>query len=305
MSHRHRPADRGRRPRARARRRAHQRRRRRHAPAVARPRGGRARGERDPQPQDRPESRHVHRRPEHQLHERLRHRLRLLRVLPQPRRHARGLPAAEACDLQEDRGDARDRRYRCAHAGRPSPRSRDRVLRGPVQLDQEPLHDPPALPFAARDPAHLPAVEADRLGNALAPARRGPRLAAGRRRRDPRRPCSRHHRAEEDELGRVAGRDAARAPARHVDDRDHDVRPRRDARGARRAHAPRPRGAGRDGRLPGVHLLDVPAGRQPPRRHRPRRGHADLVRLPAHAGRLADLPRQRRRTSSRRGSPRA
>ena len=40
------------------------------------------------------------------------HRLRLLRVLPPPRRPQRGLPAAEAGHLQEDRGDARDRRHR-------------------------------------------------------------------------------------------------------------------------------------------------------------------------------------------------
>ena len=109
------------------------------------------------------------------------------------------------------------------------------------------------------------------------------------------------HRAEEDEVRRVARRHAPGAPARDVDDRDDDVRPRRDARGARRAHAPDPRAAGRDARLPRLHLVDVPARRQPARRPRVRRGDADLVRLPAHAGGLADLPRQRRRTSSRRG----
>ena len=66
----------------------------------------------------------VHRRPEPQLHERLRHRLRLLRVLPPPGRPARGLPAAEAGHLQEDRGDARDRRHRRPHAGRAPSRPR-------------------------------------------------------------------------------------------------------------------------------------------------------------------------------------
>ncbi len=185
------------------------------------------------------------------------------------------------------------------------PGPRDRVLRGSVQLDQEPLRGPPALPLAARDPAHLAAVEADGVGDALAPARRGARLAPGRRRRDPRRPRPRHHRAEEDELGRVARRDAPCAPARDVDDRDDDVRARRDARGARRAHAASPRGAGRDRRLPRVHLVDVPARRQPPRGARRRRADADVVRLPPDPGRLADLPRQRRSTSSRRGSRRA
>ena len=48
------------------------------------------------------------------------------------------------------------------------------------------------------------------------------------------------HRAEEDDERRVARRDAPGAPARDVDDRDDDVRPRRDAGGAGRAHAPHP-----------------------------------------------------------------
>ena len=72
----------------------------------------------------RPGPGHVHHRPEPQLHERLHDRLRLLRLLPGARRHARGLPAAEAGHLQEDRGDARARRHRPADAGRPPPRPR-------------------------------------------------------------------------------------------------------------------------------------------------------------------------------------
>ena len=42
--------------------------------------------ERAPRAPHRPGPRHVHRRPQRQLHEHLRHRLRLLRLLPQPRR---------------------------------------------------------------------------------------------------------------------------------------------------------------------------------------------------------------------------
>ena len=165
--------------------------------------------------------------------------------------------------------------------------------------------DPPALPVAARDPAHLATVEADGVGDALAPARRGARFAPGRRRRSPRRPRPRHHRAEEDELGRLARRDAPRAPARHVDDRDDDVRARRDARGARRAHAARARGAGRDRRLPRVHLVDLPARRQPPLGARRRRADADVVRLPPDARPSRGSTSTTCRTSSRRGSPRA
>ena len=81
---------------------------------------------------------------------------------------------------------------------------------------------------------------------ARAAARRRARLAARRRRRDPRRPRAQDHRAEEDEDRRVARRDARGAPPRHLDDGHDDVRPRRDARRARRAHAPHPRAAGRD-----------------------------------------------------------
>ena len=61
------------------------RRGRRDAAALARPGVGRARRRRDALAQERPRRGHVHRRPQHQLHQRLRHRLRLLRLLPAPR----------------------------------------------------------------------------------------------------------------------------------------------------------------------------------------------------------------------------
>ena len=79
-----------------------------------------------------------------------------------PGRPPRGLHAAEAGDLQEDRGDARDRRHRRPDAGRPPSRPQDRVVRGPVPLDQGALPDPPARAVAARDHAHLAALEAAR-----------------------------------------------------------------------------------------------------------------------------------------------
>ena len=59
-----------------------------------------------------------------------------------------------------------------AHAGRPPPRPRDRLLRGSLPLDQGALPDPPARALAARDAAHLAALEADGPGDARAPARR-------------------------------------------------------------------------------------------------------------------------------------
>ena len=171
-----------------ARGRAHLRRRGARAARVTRPRRRRARCERDPEPQGGSRPHHVHRRPQPQLHEHLPHRLRLLRLLPQPRRHTRGLPAAEAGHLQEDRRDTRARRHRAPDAGRPPPGSRHRLLRGSVPLDQGALQDPPARTLAAGDPAHLAAQQADALADDLPPARRRARLDPRRRRRDPRRP---------------------------------------------------------------------------------------------------------------------
>ena len=58
----------------------------------------------------------------------------------------------------------------------------------------------------------------------------------------------------------------------HVDDRDDDVRPRRDASRSASSTCAEIRDApGRAPRLPRLHLLDVPVGRQPPRRPRCRR----------------------------------
>jgi len=51
---------------------------------------------------------------------------------------------------------------------------------------------------------------------------------------------SRPDRTEEDQELGVVERDASRPPSRHVDDGDDDVRPRRDAFRARRAHEPDP-----------------------------------------------------------------
>ena len=157
-----------------------------------------------------------------------------------------GYVAAEAGDPQEDRGDARARRHGSPDAGRPPPDLGIEWYEDLFSRDQVALQDPPARALPAGDPAHLAALEADARRDALAAARRGARLAARRRRRGARRPRAQDHRAQEDEDRRVARRHARGAPPGHVDDRDDDVRPRRDARGARRAPAPHPRPAGRD-----------------------------------------------------------
>ena len=121
---------------------------------------------------------HVRDRPQPELHQRLLHRLQLLRLLPAAGRRPRGLHAAAAGDLQEDRGDAGPGRHRAADAGRPQPGAGDRLVRGPVPLDQGPLPDPPARAFAERGAAHLAQGEAADLRDAVAAARRRARLAA-------------------------------------------------------------------------------------------------------------------------------
>ena len=156
------------------------------------------------------------------------------------------------------------------HAGRPPSGSRDRVLRGSLPLDQGALPDPPARALAARDPAHLAPLQADRSGRrSRACATRGStrsRAAAARSSSTASAKIIAPKKTTTDEWLDVM-RDAHRLG--HLDDGDDDVRPRRDARGAGRAHAPHPRAAGRDARLPRVHLVDVPVGRQPPRRAGP------------------------------------
>ena len=264
------------------------------APPLARPRRGRPRRERAAQPQERSRAGHVHRRPQPQLHERLLHRLRLLRLLPQPGRPQRGLPAAEAVIFKKIEETLAIGGTGLLMQGGHHPDLgidyyedlfRSIKARYPVHLH---ALSPPEVQHVARRSKLTILETLSRLRDA------GLDSLPGGGGRDPRRPRPRHHRAEEDDRRRVARHHAPRAPARHVDDRDDDVRPRRDGRGAGRAHAPHPRAPGRAARLPRVHLVDVPGRRQPPRREGAARGHADLVRLPAHPGRVAHLPRQRR-----------
>ena len=148
-------------------------------------------------PARRPRRGHVHRRPQRQLHQLLHHRLRLLRLLPPPD-GPRGLRPAQVGHLPQDRGDARPRRHGAAAAGGPPPEPAHRVVRGPLHRHQVALPDPPARPVAVGDPAHRPRLADLARRDAGAPARRGPRLAAGRRRRDPGRPRAPGDRAAQD-----------------------------------------------------------------------------------------------------------
>ena len=157
-----------------------------------------------------PDRDHVHRRPEPQLHEHLLHRLRLLRLLPPPRRRARAT---------------------CSRSRSSSRRSRRRSRSAAPALLMQGGHHPDLgidyyedlfRSIKARYPIHLHALSPPEvqhiarrsklttLGDALAPARRRPRLDPGRRRRDPRRPRARRDRAEEDEVARSGSTSCAR-----------------------------------------------------------------------------------------------
>ena len=104
--------------------------------------------------------RHLHHRPQRQLHERLRGAVQLLRVLSAGR-IGRGLRARLRGDLPEDRRDDRARRRAAAAAGRPQSRSAARVVRGSVPRGQGALSGVPAArAVAARGDSHLAAVAA-------------------------------------------------------------------------------------------------------------------------------------------------
>ena len=254
-------------------------------------------GRRGPPPSPPGPHRHLHHRPQRQLHERLRGAVLVLRVLPAGRRRGRLRPRLRR-DLPEDRGDDRTGRRPAAAAGRPQPRPAHRVVRGPLPRGQAAL---PGLQAAravvARGAAHLAALAAAGARGHPPPGRRGPRQHSGRRRRDSRRPCAQAAALlQQGHLRRVARRDAPRASRRSAHDGDHDVRVGGDAGGAHRAHAAAARPAGRDRRLHGVHRVELPA-----RAHGAAGRRGDRHRLPADARDGAPGARQLSTTSRRRG----
>ena len=152
-----------------------------------------------------------------------------------------------------------------------------------------PQHPPARLqPDGGRAHVRRLRALAARRVRAAARGRAGPR--PGHRRRGPARRRAPAHQPEQ-AAGRALGGDHHRRPrVRAALDRDRDVRPHRDARGARRAHARRPRAAGADGRLHGVRaaqLHPVPDAARPHARDRGdlARGEPQAHRgLPARAG---------------------
>ena len=216
---------------------------------------------------------------------------------------ARGLPAAEAGHLQEDRGDARDRRHRrCSCRAATTPTSaidyyedlfRSIKARYPIHLHA--LSPPEVQHIARRSKLTIPET-LSRLRDA------GLDSIPGGGARDPRRPrprrSSRRRRRRRDEWLDVM-RDAHRLGMSttatmmygHVETLEERVEHMRRIRELQDETR----------RLPRLHLVDVPGRRQPPRRAGAARDDADLVRLPAHAGGRRGSTSTTSTTSSRRG----
>ena len=147
-------------------------------------------------------------------------------------------------------------------AGRPPSGSRRRVLRGPLQLDQGALPRPPARALPLGDPARRSSLQVHHPAGAHAPSRRGARLASGRRRRDlvdrvrniisPKKTTTAEWLGIMREAQRIGMSTTATMMYGHVETLEERVE-----------HMRRIREPGRDARVPRLHLLDVPARRQP------------------------------------------
>ena len=182
--------------------------------------------------------RHLHRRSQHQLHERLQRLLQVLRVLP----HGKGrrpLRAHARADRQKIDELTADRRHADSDAGRPSSEARHRLLsRLCSRTSGRNIRTSTSTASARRSSTISREVFGMPLREVIAQVQGGrARLDSRRRRRNPRGPRARAHRAAEMQERPLAGSDGDRARAGAELERDDDVRPRRDARGPHRASA--------------------------------------------------------------------
>ena len=142
-------------------------------------------GRRPPQPVASRPAGFVHRRTEHQLHERLQHLLPLLRLLPRPR-PARRLYAEQGGTGRQDRRDRGGRRHPDPAPRRTQPGTRHRVLRRPLPLAQAAVSDrQSSRPFGRRNPARLQGFQPVDRGKPVAADRGRHGFAAGRGGGDP------------------------------------------------------------------------------------------------------------------------
>ena len=231
---------------------------------------------------------HLHHRSQRQLHERLRHPLQVLQLLPAAHQQDRRLRADARGAHAEVPGDGRPGRRADPAAGRAEPEAADRLVRGSVPLDEGELPARDPRPVARGDPLHRRDREhVDPPGDRAADRRR-PRFDPGRRRRDPRRRDPLPDLAAQVLDRHLAGRHARGARAGPAHDRDDGVRLRRAAAPHRQPPRTPARAAGRDRRLHRVHLLAVPGRGDAPQAARRHDGDA----LPARVRAVAPLPRQ-------------
>src|SRR5437773_512280 len=231
---------------------------------------------------------HLHHRPEHQLHERLRRGLQILRLLPaaEARRRLRALVRA---DRSQDRRAEGAGRRADPHPGRPQPLHPVRVVPGSDALHQTAPSDPHPRVLALRSRfLRRPIRDVDRGGDPRAHDGR-PRLDPGWGRGDSRPRGSRPRRQKESGRRPLARGHGDGPSAGTQDLGDDDVRPGRNA--GRPGRAPVPR-AGGPRTLRGLHRLHLLAAAA--RAHRPRPLREDRRGdLPPHAGNRAHRARQR------------
>ena len=169
--------------------------------------------------------RHVRGQPQHQLHQHLPGRLRVLRIRAGPAL-ARRVPSRGARLRGEGRGSGRVRRHGDLHAGRDPSRLHARGLRPLAAAGEgDGAARPPARVLADGDPLHVRALRPLTGRGVRVPTRVRARLDARHRRRGAARrrsPADLAEQAARQALGRDHGGLAAR---RALVERDGDVRP--------------------------------------------------------------------------------
>ena len=173
--------------------------------------------------------RDLRRQPQHQLHQRLHGRLRLLRLRPDERRSPTPTSRPGRVRRADPRG-GRVRGDRDLHAGRHPPRLHARALRQLAAAGEGGgAADPPARLLADGGPLHVRALGPAARRRLRLPARLRPRLDARDRGRGPRRRRPQPDLAEQ-AARRPLGRDhRGLPPGAAARDLDRDVRPHREA----------------------------------------------------------------------------
>ena len=205
-------------------------------------------------------SRDVHHRPQHQLHERVRRRLRVLRLLPAAEGPI-GVRAVVRADRRQDRRMQGARRRPDPAAGRPQSVHPVRLVSRADALHQAASSDSHPRLLAVRGRLLSVAIQAPGRRSGAPAARSRARLDPRRRRRNPGRRDPRTRGEEEGADRGVARRAGGSAPPGDEDVGDDDVRAGREPRRPDRAPLPGARAAGAHRRVHGVHLLAAAAGR--------------------------------------------